>query len=245
MSTSAFFSIEDIDKPGKHWFERESKPLSMNDSLKIWFDTAKEFEEDGHEDFRANFVICSMRFLGVEKIGEQWKSFVKIFKDFKEDRPRIIGFDVIQEENIATDPRMNQSIPLPDLQAGLDAANAEAEKVFGKDYKDIFRPIFHSGETSDIPPGKFEKNMEFAFKNDSKRFGHGIGIIKSNNDAIRNAVADSGKVMEVCPISNMLLGYYKDISQHPFEDMTKARMKVTFNPDDPGLWRYWGVTPDY
>lgn len=36
------------------------------------------------------------------------------------------------------------------------------------------------------------------------------------------------------------------MSKHPFKTgMLDKGIKVTFSPDDPGLFRYWGVSPDY
>ena len=46
-------------------------------------------------------------------------------------------------------------------------------------------------------------------------------------------IADAGVVLEVCPGSNLALNVYPDISQHPFDRLRRAGVKVTLNSDDP------------
>lgn len=193
MSTSAMFRLVNGEKTA----------ITIEQGIKLWIDTAKEFEKD-HKNFRVNFVLCSMRFKGFKGVTKDWLDFVDIINKDKEKR--IIGFDVIQEENIANDPRLNQSIPLEDLRDSLEAANTHAKNVFGDEWEKRFVPIFHSGEAADVPEGLFKDNMKFAFDHNTRRYGHGIALIIENNKKLIKKVAAARKMAEVCPISNMLLG---------------------------------------
>ena len=51
--------------------------------------------------------------------------------------------------------------------------------------------------------------------------------------------------VECCPLSNMVLGYVKDLRQHPMAYLIRRGVQVSISSDDPGLFGYEGVTLDY
>lgn len=51
--------------------------------------------------------------------------------------------------------------------------------------------------------------------------------------------------IEVCPLSNMVLGYTLDLRTHPIRDLTHKGLQWTVSSDDPGFFDYEGVTLDY
>lgn len=51
--------------------------------------------------------------------------------------------------------------------------------------------------------------------------------------------------IEVCPLSNLILGYTKDLRTHPIRAMLSNGIQASISPDDPGLFGYEGVTLDY
>ena len=63
------------------------------------------------------------------------------------------------------------------------------------------------------------------------RIGHGVRA--AEDQALVERLAESGVVLEVCPGSNLALGLYPDISQHPFDRLRRAGVKVTLSSDDP------------
>ncbi|MBK9026098.1 MAG: hypothetical protein IPL69_19675 [Saprospiraceae bacterium] len=44
--------------------------------------------------------------------------------------------------------------------------------------------------------------------------------------------------IEVCPISNQVLGYVADLRNHPAVYWIRSGVPVTSNPDDPGMMGY-------
>jgi len=52
-------------------------------------------------------------------------------------------------------------------------------------------------------------------------------------------LAERGTVLEVCPTSNVILGAYPSLAQHPFGALREAGVRVTLGSDDPP---YWGTT---
>jgi adenosine deaminase CECR1 len=51
-------------------------------------------------------------------------------------------------------------------------------------------------------------------------------------------VRERGIAIEVCPISNQVLGYVSDLRSHPAVAYINAGIPVVLSPDDPGLTRH-------
>jgi len=63
------------------------------------------------------------------------------------------------------------------------------------------------------------------------RIGHGVRAIEDKQLVER--LAREGIVLEACPGSNIALGLYKNIENHPFHELGKAGCVMTLNSDDP------------
>ena len=64
-----------------------------------------------------------------------------------------------------------------------------------------------------------------------ERIGHGVQSI--DDPDLLNELIDRDIVLEVCPGSNVALGIYPDIAQHPIKRLRDAGVKVTVSTDDP------------
>ncbi|EKE44769.1 adenosine deaminase [Oceaniovalibus guishaninsula JLT2003] len=64
-----------------------------------------------------------------------------------------------------------------------------------------------------------------------ERIGHGVRAIE--DPALVDRLAEDGIVLEVCPGSNVALGVYPSMRDHPIERLRKAGVKVTVSTDDP------------
>ena len=64
-----------------------------------------------------------------------------------------------------------------------------------------------------------------------ERIGHGVRAIE--NPALVRRLAESGTVLEVCPVSNLVLGVFASIEAHPLRQLVEAGCRVTLNSDDP------------
>ena len=51
--------------------------------------------------------------------------------------------------------------------------------------------------------------------------------------------------VEVCPLSNMVLGYTLDLRQHPIRDLIYKGLQISISSDDPCFFDYEGVNLDY
>ena len=74
------------------------------------------------------------------------------------------------------------------------------------------------------------------------RIGHGVRAIE-NPDLVKR-IADSGVVLEVCPVSNVELKVFPSYAEHPFPALRAAGCKVTLSSDDPPY--FWtGIGKEY
>ncbi len=63
------------------------------------------------------------------------------------------------------------------------------------------------------------------------RIGHGVA--SARDSALVERLAQDGIPVEVCPSSNVSLGIFESLEDHPFPDLWRAGVNVTINSDDP------------
>lgn len=68
-----------------------------------------------------------------------------------------------------------------------------------------------------------------------ERIGHGVRAFEDL--ALVDDLAERGTVLEVCPGSNVFLGLYPHLRQHPICELHKRGVKVTVSTDDPPFFR--------
>jgi adenosine deaminase len=66
------------------------------------------------------------------------------------------------------------------------------------------------------------------------RLGHGVRVVE--DPALLERVADKGVPLEVCPVSNVALGVYTDLSSVPLPTLLEAGATVALGADDPLLF---------
>jgi adenosine deaminase CECR1 len=68
----------------------------------------------------------------------------------------------------------------------------------------------------------------------AKRIGHGVNLI-TDDDTMR-LMRNGPYLVEINLISNLLLEYVKDYSQHPFPEYLRTGIPVALSTDDRGMW---------
>ena len=63
------------------------------------------------------------------------------------------------------------------------------------------------------------------------RIGHGVA--SARDAALVDRLARDGIPVEVCPSSNVSLGIFESLDDHPFPELWRAGVNVTINSDDP------------
>ncbi len=67
------------------------------------------------------------------------------------------------------------------------------------------------------------------------RIGHGVRA--SEDAALVERLAEEGVVLEVCPGSNVTLGVFESLKQHPIAALRAAGVRVTVSTDDPPFFQ--------
>ena len=89
--------------------------------------------------------------------------------------------------------------------------------------------VAHAGETDG--PDSIRSALEVL---GAERIGHGVRAI--DDPALVTELAQRGIPLEVCLSSNVALGVYPSIADHPVKKLIDAGLEVTVNSDDPPLF---------
>ena len=68
----------------------------------------------------------------------------------------------------------------------------------------------------------------------AQRLGHGVRSVEE--PALLAEIVDRGVVLEICPVSNVALGVYSDLTSVPLPDLLAAGATVALGADDPLLF---------
>jgi adenosine deaminase len=90
------------------------------------------------------------------------------------------------------------------------------------------RRTVHAGESSG-PEGVWDAIELLG----ADRIDHGVRAIE--DPALVELLARRGIPLGICPSSNLILGVYRSIGEHPVERLRQAGVAVSLNTDDPAL----------
>lgn len=90
------------------------------------------------------------------------------------------------------------------------------------------RRTVHAGESSG-PEGVWDAVNWLG----ADRIDHGVRAIE--DAALVDMLADRQIPLGVCPTSNLVLGVYPSLQEHPIERLRQAGVRVSVNTDDPAL----------
>ncbi len=181
-----------------------------------------------------------------EGLGGVYEELERAFDLVKDNPGFVVGFDLVGEEDLTYNPYTEYR----DGQL-YKKGNTKGNTTYYF-IKDMMRvnqlerqynvkmPLFyHDGESDWIE----DKNLYDAVLLDCLRIGHGFNAFRFPE--VKNAVIEKDINIEVCPLSNQILGYIRDLRIHPASGYLNSGMECTISPDDPGIFGYDGVTPDF
>ena len=102
-------------------------------------------------------------------------------------------------------------------------------RVFAECRKLGFKITAHAGEEG--PPGYVHQALDLLSVD---RIDHGNQSLE--DAALVQRLADEGKTLTLCPLSNLKLRVVKTMDQHPILTMLNHRLKATVNSDDPAYF---------
>ena len=117
---------------------------------------------------------------------------------------------------------------------GLDSSEKDFPpalfaSVFAKARAAGLKCVAHAGEEG--PPAYIGQALE-VLKVD--RIDHGVRITES--DALMDRVAEQSMALTVCPLSNVRLCVYEQMSDHPLLTLLDRGLRVMINSDDPAYF---------
>ena len=173
-----------------------------------------EIQRDNPE-FKVKYISSSRRSDPRERIA---KSLAQALDERAANPGLMIGFDLVDEED--------------KCQTNLYFINELLEARHEAGRRGITLPLYiHSGESNWTE----NENVLDAILLDSRRIGHGLALFK--HPLLMQIVKERGIAIEVCPISNQVLGYVADLRNHPAVLYINSGLPVVICPDDPGIWK--------
>jgi adenosine deaminase len=120
------------------------------------------------------------------------------------------------------------------IAIGLDSSELghppeKFARVFARARDEGFRVIAHAGEEG--PPAYVSDALDIL---KVARIDHGVRAVE--DPALIARLAQAEIPLTVCPLSNVRLGVFETLADHPLKDMLKAGLKATVNSDDPAYF---------
>lgn len=166
------------------------------------------------------FAVKFIPALGRSFDRERAKSMLeRVLAERERDPGRVVGFDLVDEEDRTNTTRY--------FAEEILAAQREAAR------RGFSLPLFlHSGESIRAA----NENLYDAVALGARRIGHGLALAR--HPLLMEMVRERGIAVEVCPISNQILGYVPDLRAHPAVALIAAGIPIVLAPDDPGIMRH-------
>lgn len=205
--------------------ENSTKELDSIFAMQSVIDNLNEFIAT-HPGFSMTFIINGHRHATLDQMSTSLESAFKLRAAFPD---YVKGFDMVgQEDPPSGYPTLHylsvflQTIPALQAKYGVDM------------------PLFlHDGESDDPS----DSNVLDAVLLNSTRIGHGVNTF--NLPIAEKLIIERGIALEVCPISNQLLGYVGDMRLHPAAGYIRRGLPVVISSDDPMLFGYTGLSYDF
>ena len=203
------------------------------------------------------------RLLDEEQGGYELRETIRFIEKYKQENKDFIGMKYIafSTQMVLTnlDRAVNFHKRFPQLVKGFDNVG---QKDVGKsllfhmeNFLEIYNNvsdekriplILHTAET--IMPGDLEPlpTLNYAFDAillGTKRVGHGIGYVKHPH--LLNILRKKGIAVEICPVSNQILGFFPDARVHPAVNYIRSGVPVVLGSDAPGTFGYNSFTVDW
>lgn len=205
----------------------QTEPITYDDkvpeALKLLFDAYTEAKTDGRSDLKVKAIVSLSRTSDVDNAMDaliRVPAWRKALKD--EENDFVVGFDLVSEE---------------DINHKTDYyAKAIIQAVKENDLDVDF--YFHDGESNWTD----NDNVHSAVALGAKRIGHGINIY--NFPGLIERVKTEKICLEICPISNQMLRYIKDLRIHPINEFLTRGIPCVVCSDDPQIFETAGTYYD-
>ncbi|SNX83074.1 related to adenosine deaminase [Melanopsichium pennsylvanicum] len=175
----------------------------------------------------AKIIYTTVRFVDKEKLRWYLEDCISLKKQYPE---WIVGFDLVGHE----DALLPLKVYIPELLRFKQRCAEEGVEI----------PfVFHAGETLE-DGADADHNLYDALALDTKRIGHGISLAR--HPILTDLVKERDICVEICPLSNQILGYTASICGHPsLLSLLNRNVPVALSSDDPSIFENFGLSYDF
>ncbi|MDW7690471.1 hypothetical protein R9C00_23070 [Flammeovirgaceae bacterium SG7u.111] len=215
--------VREIPIGGLYDLNHEKGAYYTSDTIiRYWKDMEMEVQKE-YPDFSLQIVYCFLRFMNNEQVLYDLENAYRLRKQYPDF---IAAYDLVAEEDAG-----HSTFHFLDTWMKIDSLN----KVYGTDM-----PLcLHDGESD----WESVDNLYDAFLLRSHRIGHGFNLFKFS--VLQDLARQNDVSIEISPLSNQILGYVRDLRIHPATYYMSQGIQISLSPDDPAIFGYRGITPDY
>eukprot|EP01080_Neovahlkampfia_damariscottae_P003562 gene3562-6297_t len=201
------------------------KKYSPEECAQIFFDLNKKFVLNHENDF-LGIKLCheNVRIFDSKFIKTHMLESLEIQKKYPNF---VIGYDLVGQED---GPGAFDTLHYME-------ANLEIQEKAKKEGVD-FQFFFHGGESLSPVENLFDLILL-----GTKRIGHGFNLFRYPK--LYDCLKKEKICLEICPISNHVIGYVKDLRNHHAIGYMANDIPIVLCSDDPGIMGYTGMTHDF
>ncbi|KAL2755570.1 hypothetical protein ACRALDRAFT_2041905 [Sodiomyces alcalophilus JCM 7366] len=203
----------------KLWSDDGTERISNRGIMAIIIEETKAFMADhAHEFGGLKVIYCTPRSFDSAKV----KFALDECLEFKQLWPEwIAGFDLVGEEDMGR--------PLKDFVPELLAFQQKCREA------NVDIPfLFHCGETLAVGD-EADGNLLDALLLNARRIGHGFALTR--HPYIMEQMKKQNVCLELCPISNEVLGLTSRVSGHAMYDLLANNVHCTVSSDNGAMFR--------
>lgn len=214
--------LRTIPRSGLYNLEQEVAEDNEERVVMLWKEIEAEIKKQ-NPVFSIKLIYTFLRFFDKETVYEEIEKAFQLRSKYPE---MVKGFDLVAEEDAG-----NTTLYFLDDWLRME----QLEKKYNTDL-----PLFlHDGEST----WPNSNNLYDALILKSKRIGHGFNLFRF--PILQKMAKENDICIEVNPLSNQILDYIDDLRIHPAVYYMNNGIQISISPDDPGVFGYIGVTPDY
>jgi len=208
-------------------YDLDNGKLSYEATVSLFQELNNQFlSEFGKDEFLGVKLIHeALRTNDKQLIENEMRQTMELQKKFPNF---IVAYDLVGQED---GPESHDSLYFAETCLNI-LEEAKKQKV-------EFSFRFHGGETLSLPL----ENLYDVILLGSKRIGHGFNLFRFPR--LMEEILSRDICIEVCPISNNLIGYCPDLRNHPAIGYYAQGIPLVLSNDDPGIMGYQGATHDF
>ena len=188
--------------------------------VEMFFDPQAHLERGIPMDVQINGIHRALEH-GKEQLGISFKLILSFLRHLSEEH----AFNTLE----MAAPFLTQVDGFGLDSSELGNPPEKFTRVFAECRRLGFKITAHAGEEG--PPGYVHQALDVLSVD---RIDHGNQSLE--DAALVQRLAEEGKTLTLCPLSNLKLRVVKTMDQHPILTMLNQRLKATVNSDDPAYF---------